>query len=181
MRRTEPPLSARFNYLIKLKKEAPEPLCGKERFLLFVPGLSGFLLHFILFRLLKVGGKAVFIAIHRYYGAGSRVARNYDACSQRFHLGLQKALKRTRAVYRVIAVIYDIGLGFVAQCDIQLLFGKAFSEILKLKLKDPADILLRKRLIEHYLVKTVKEFGAEAALKQLAYLAARRLGYFAVL
>ncbi len=74
-----------------------------------------------------------------------------------------KALKRTRAVYRVIAVIYDIGLGFVAKSNIQLLFGKAFSEILKLKLKDPADILLRKRLIEHYLVKTVKIRGGSCA------------------
>lgn len=102
---------------------------------MFMPGYPAFYCIFILFRLLKVGGKAVFIAVHLYYGAGSRVARNYDACSQRFHLGLQKALKRTRAVYRVIAVIYDIGLGLVAQSNIQLLFGKAFSEILKLSLR----------------------------------------------
>ena len=82
---------------------------------------------------------------------------------------LNKPFERSCTVGRIVSGIDDMFLCCVGDLNLQLLIPESLIQIGDQEIYDTVDVLLCERLVEHDLVKTVKEFGTEAALQKLGY------------
>ena len=86
-----------------------------------------------------------------------------EPCRHRLDMLLYISLQRSCAVYRVVAVVYDILLCCVRQTDRQLLIRDAPVQILDRQIYDIANIVLGQRLEEYDLIQPVQKLRSERA------------------
>ena len=87
--------------------------------------------------------------------------RQDQAGCQGLNILLQISLKRSRAVYRVVTVVHDKLLCGVGEFNDKLLIRKTSVDIGNKQIDDISDVVLRERLEEDRLIKTVQELRTE--------------------
>ena len=67
-------------------------------------------------------------------------------CRQRFHIFLDITLQRTRAINRIICVVYNELLRIRAEFDRKLLIFQTMIQVCDNQIDNTADVILRQRL-----------------------------------
>ena len=82
-------------------------------------------------------------------------------CRQRFHIFLDITLQRTRAINRIICVVYNELLRIRAEFDRKLLIFQTMIQVCDNQIDNTADVILRQRLEQDDLIQTVQKLRTE--------------------
>lgn len=104
--------------------------------------------------------------VYRDGGAGGDAAFQEATAQHGFYRVLHIAAQRTGTELGVVGLVYDVALGGLGETAGDLLLCQTAVELVDLQIDDARDVVLGQGLVEHDLIQTVQEFGAEVLPQQ---------------